>query len=57
MLLQQLVAGINVISNLDSLKMSIPVVVLNNFELDLQYLSEGILLSRFLEGLIRGPCI
>ena len=54
-----------VITNLDSSKASghdcIPVVVLKNCEPDtsgtLQYVSEGVLFSRFLEDFISGPCI
>ena len=57
-----------VITNLDSSKASgpdcIPVVVLKNCEAELSYIlaelfhvSEGVLISRLLEGLIGGPCI
>ena len=59
-----------VITNLDSFKASgpdcIPVVVLKNCEAELsyivalqtlQYVSERVLFSRLLEGLIGGPCI
>ena len=55
-------------TNLDSSKASgpdcIPMVVLKNCEPELSYIpaelfnvSEGVLFSRFLEGLIGGPCI
>ena len=57
-----------VITNLDSSKASlldcIPVVVLKNCEPELSYIlaklfnvSEGVLFSRLLKGLIGGPCI
>ena len=57
-----------VITNLDSSKASgpacIPVAVLKNSKLELsyivanlQYVSDGVLFSRLLEGLIGGPCI
>ena len=58
----------NVVTNLDSSKTSgpeyIPVVVLQNCEPELSYIlaelfkmSDRVLLSRLLEGLIIGPCI
>ena len=57
-----------VITNLDSSKASpldcIPVVVLKNCEPELSYIlaklfnvSEGVLFSKLLKGLIGGPCI